>query len=663
MLLEHKKTLLVLLAGLGLGGAAGYGVKASRVAAVDVMVAEFDSIIEADAVDAGVALARQLPLADSEKCAALAKAMLAKRVKVSIPTDPFSNEPTEEIREEYLPERTWEGLFRRWMMVAPQAAWAFVLEHHSDALPLREAALRQWALIDPAAAVTAAGSDTTDDEKRVILKACVESNPAMGLKFLAEWGMKFDTDEASDPFGPDSSLAEKMLIRLAERSPAAAMEWCLAHVPREMDAVCVGWMRHDVTACMEWMRARPVDEQKNLMSTICEQADVTASSVRYLATLCEPGEHWQWIDEGLLSLARRDEVLAQTLIDELLTNPTDRLVARSEIANVLAESDPRKGLELILPALQQALPLFESQSDIFINNSLPSSIGISDDPFESSYSGLTSVIRAYIELGPAAGVGKTEVLALMGQIHPQYHACLMENIFMELRRTLGPSVDWMDPYTTQMSREQIVELVDNFSYSTADGARQHALSLKPGPLRDAFAERYLAIQLENNVPVASVLESAKELGGDRLDYSYVYEYWIKEQPSAVLQHIAQNPQSSVSEWESVIAAGYKDYGAEIQDTVAALPAGDLRNAAALALTEKATQNSDFVTSIYWATEITTRLERAKQMRSVMQAWQTNDNAIHDASILEGMRSNIESSYLDAQEKALWLERIESEVQR
>ncbi len=664
------KLILVMLSGLVLGSAAGYGRKGLRSnrSTVAEVVPELDvaSFATAGETEAGAALARQLPAADAEKCAALAKEMLAKRVKVNFPNDPFSDDPTWEIREEYLPERAWEGLFKRWMKVAPQSAWEFVLANHNEELPLREAALRQWAMIDPTSAVRAAGEEITDDEKRVMLKACAESHPGIGLNLIAEWGLQFDTFETFDPFLPPESLSlvEKMLMSLAESSPVAAMEWCLAHVPSKVDSVCVGWLRHDASACMQWMQARPVDEQKHLMSTICEQADVTASSVRYLANLCEPGNQWHWIDRGLLSLAQRDDALAQTLIDELLTNPTHRLVARSEIANVIAETDPRKAIEFILPALRQALPLFEKQSDIFTNNSLPSSIGISVDPFESHYSGLTSVIRSYLELGPAAGVGKTEVNDLMEQIHPQYYPSLIEENFNELKAVLGPPVQWIEPYTAKMSREQIASLVADFDYSSSDQARQDALSLKPGPLRDAVAENYIAILLENHVPVVSVRDSAKELGGDSLDYSGIYEYWMKEQPAEVLKHIAQDTQSSVSEWQSVISAGYEMYGAEIQDMVESLPEGDVRNAAAQSLAELAmTRDNDYVSSMYWATEISARVDRSKKMRVVLEAWLADDDAIRDTFMMEGIRSNIENSSLDEHEKSLWLERMESEVPR
>jgi hypothetical protein len=399
------KLILVMLSGLVLGSAAGYVRKGlrSNCSTVAEVVPELDvaSFAKAGETEAGAALARQLPAADAEKCAALAKEMLAKRVKVNFPNDPFSDDPTWEIREEYLPERAWEGLFKRWMKVAPQAAWEFVLANHNEELPLREAALRQWAMIDPTSAVKAAGEEISDGEKRLLLKACVDHNPSIGLNLIAEWGLEFDTDAASDPFLPESSsLVEKMLMRLAERSPVTAMEWCLAHVPGKVDSVCVGWMRHDASDCMEWMQARSLDEQMHLMSTICEQADVTVSSVRYLANLCEPGDQLKWIDKGLYSLAQRDDAIAQTLIDELLTNPTERLVIRSKIASSFAKSDPRKAMEFILPALRTGLPLFENTKDIYRNIELPSSVGFNTDPFIDPFASdnilITDVIGSYI---------------------------------------------------------------------------------------------------------------------------------------------------------------------------------------------------------------------------------------------------------------------------
>jgi hypothetical protein len=158
------------------------------------------------------------------------------------------------------------------------------------------------------------------------------------------------------------------------------------------------------------------------------------------------------------------------------------------------------------------------------------------------------------------------------------------------------------------------------------------------------------------------LDRARELGGEGLNLSGVYDYWMEKEPDVALKHIAEMPQAKVSEWQQVISSGYKTHGAQIQDIVEAMPPSDLRNEAAKSLAEIAmSEDKDIVTSLYWATEITTRLDRAKQMRSVLEIWQTDDKAILDVSVLEGMRRNIESSSLDLQEKALWLERIESEV--
>jgi hypothetical protein len=183
MLRKHGTLILVLLAGLVLGMAVRY---AFRDASVSVLAPEpvFDAqtIAESEVTESMLALARQLPSADAEKCAALAKVMLAKRIKVLVHQDPFAVNPPVEYREAMLPEKAWEGLFKRWIVVAPQAAWAFVLDNHSETIPLREAALRQWSLIDPAASVNAAGKDLNYEEQKIILNGCLESNPAYGLK-------------------------------------------------------------------------------------------------------------------------------------------------------------------------------------------------------------------------------------------------------------------------------------------------------------------------------------------------------------------------------------------------------------------------------------------------------------------------------------------------
>jgi hypothetical protein len=233
----------------------------------------------------------------------------------------------------------------------------------------------------------------------------------------------------------------------------------------------------------------------------------------------------------------------------------------------------------------------------------------------------------------------------------------------EIDAILGPSVVWLQPYTEKLSREQIDELVDGLSFSTPEEARQAVLSLKPGLLRDGIAESYVETLLENDVPVASVLESVRELGGDTLDLGNVYDHWMEIDPVTALKHISQDPNPTENEWRNVIESGYNKLGGEIQDLVEALPPGDMRNTAAQSLSEMASIDNDFVTSMYWATEISARTDRSKIMRGVLEALLADDNARRDDSIIEGIHSNIENSSLDEREKSLWLERVESEVTR
>ena len=97
---------------------------------------------------------------------------------------------------------------------------------------------------------------------------------------------------------------------------------------------------------------------------------------------------------------------------------------------------------------------------------------------------------------------------------------------------------------------------------------------------------------------------------------------------------------------------------------AALPKGELRDSVSAKLADIAMEKqSDYVTSIYWATEIASKKDRANQMRLTIEKWQIDREAWQNETLIENLRTNIEHAPLTAAEKALWLERIESEVLR
>lgn len=662
MLVGSSKTILTIFIGLSLGGAAGYLSKPSKAspplphtAAVPFDEAHF---VKADIVESGLSLARQLPSADAAKCAALAKTMLAKRITYSQPSDPFAKNPLDETVEVPLPERVWEGLFKRWMQVAPQAAWEFVLAHHSDELPLREAALRQWALLDPAAAVAAAGKEIPASEQRVILYACKESDPARGLALMLEWGMDL-SKELDDPFVDGDPLLAKLLTELAKRSPSSALEWCQTHSPEGVSYVCIGWNRNDPAACLEWIKSRPQEQQEEIMEQVCKQPDVSSLSLRHFASLCKTGDVRETILTGLQNIAARDETLSQALIDELLPNPTDRMSARASIGYILAEVDPRKAMQFILPSLREAMPLYETPAQRGF------CCGVVPPAFRSSqvnYDGIGEVWSSYLRLGPEAGIGKEQVLDTFRQIDPQYIPWILRDNFNELKESMGPLGQWLQPLVKGVTREEISDLIDLFYYEKSEEALQDAKSLSPGYLRDRFIEKYGIALLDNEIPVAEVMDRVKALGDNQADLGELYAFWMDNDPVAAMKYFADYPAQTSTAWESVIDDGYKDHAEQIQAMAEALPPGALRDDVADALAETSLrENSDYITAMYWATEITSREQRTTQIRSMLGKLQSDRSAAANEETIAGIIRYIENSSLSDEEKSRWLDRIENEV--
>lgn len=657
MLREHKKTILILCSGLLLGGLAGHFRAKMRFnqAAGEAEPAVFheQTFAQASSIDSAIMLAQQLPLADAQKCAALAQAMLTKRVRLLVMQDPFADDPEAKYEEKPLPPHVWEGLFKRWFQVAPQAAWAFALANHRDDLPLREAALHQWALLDPLAAVKAAGDAITKEERQVILNACIANHPATGLQLLLEWGVE-NVETEGNPFACHESYTRDLLSKLAEKSPQEALEWCKAHHPKQLDAVCAGWARHDLEACLGWIATQEIAEQKDLLASLCEEADVSVKTVRVLASLCEPAEVLDWVGDAFDQIVKRDEAMAQALVEELLPNPTDRMRVRCSMASKLADADPRKAMELLLPSLRMALPLYQNPL---------SDDGPSKDKLH--YYAVALIFEKYLELGPVAGVGKAEALALLKEFHPQYHSLLIGENRNVLRKLLGPPSEWAFPFLRDLPRDEMSETVEKlFGYASADMAWRDMKSLAPGTLRDVMSEYCLALMIDHDAPVDVLLAAALEHGGTQLDLSRVYESWMSSAPDEALRHLQTNPDAKASEWEAVIVTGYKTHAEEIQNAVLRMPAGALRQAAVAKLAYSASyRGGDVISAVYWATEITDPLKRHKQMRVIWEHWQDDEDLRNDPETLDAVRQNVERSTLDAQEKSLWLERLESEVPR
>lgn len=611
-----------------------------------------------EGINAAVNLARQLPDADAAKCAALAQSMLGQRIMVAVDQDPFTEEKAPvQYEESRLPLPIWAGLMKRWMQVDPQAAWDFAQKHHHEELPLRSVALRQWAMIDPLAAVKAAGPPISPDEQNEILEACCTSNQLVGLNLILEWNAnRVAGDESSQESRRFAGNMSQLLRSLAESSPTAALQWCQSHEPDFLEDVCFGWMKRSPSACITWMAELPIDEQVSILDSIAEEGIASEKVLRRLAEICVPEDFPSHLRYNLSHLAKQDVHKAQTLIDELIKSPADRIEIRTEVAGELNDADPRKAMEFVMPSLREGLPIYEYP------NNPPIQMRGGAGYRGLDYGEIVYIFGSYLELATAGVVHQTDVQKLLHEIHPQFYSLIMTDSFDKLSQNLGDPVEWLPPFAEKMSREDVRDLVeyidsDAFAY---DVAQIEALS--PGSFRDALAERAFALMLSQDVPVTEVIAKAEEWSGD-LQWSGIYELWLDEAPTEVLQHLISRPQANEDEWDTVIHRLYADHGDAVENAVVAMPAGALRDAAVNSLSFIACyKGNDVVTAMYWATEIHQRMERQSRMQDLWGNWQDSASS-SDPQIIQGVRQNIEHSSMDARDKALWLERLESEVLR
>lgn len=609
-------------------------------------------------IDAVRMIALQLPEADAQKCAAIAQAMLSKRVRVAVRGDFDADSSTVRYEERPLSSHAWEGLFKRWMQVAPQAAWAFVEKHQSDELPLRIAALKQWALLDPLAAVKAAGESISSEEKWAILAACLEERPLIGLQHCVEWGVTITPSHINNPSAyTGSDLLRELLQKLAEQSPREALDFCQAHYPPLVGEVCAGWMRKDAAACLRWIGGQPVKAQREMLITLTVQPDVSADAVRRFVALREPGEDCDAFEPGLSSIARRNVPLAQSLIDELFPNPIDRILLREQVVAAFAYTDPRKALDFLMPSLRESWPLY-------LGPQLPRKMAPGHDYDEGpNYGEASEYFEEFLSLGPQAGVTKEEVLRLLGDIHPQHRRWIIDSNGDSIAKHLGRPAEWMPQLCEGIPRDEVSDLVYGLDVSSSREMAEEMQATPAGAVRDAMAEYALEMMLDEDQPVEMVVERAKEWGGD-VNWYMIYDAWLEKSPEQVLDHLMGRHDARASEWQKVIYGTYSTRADVLERAVERMPQGELRESAVDSLSGAAlSRNNDVVTAIYWATEIRNRDQRKRVMQTLWQNWQSEESSARDPKIIEGVRQNIENSPLDAAEKRRWLERLEREVLR
>ncbi len=663
MRFQSQRWIVLALVGFLLGAGAGAwknrrGPQKETVMASSAAL-EKTQFAHAQGADAALLLARHLPLADAEKCAALAQEMLAKRVRVLVMEDPF-DEKAKQYEEQYLPVHVWEGLFKRWMQVAPQAAWAFVEKHHSEELPLRAAALRQWALIDALAAVQAAGQEISKLEKKLILHSCIESGPLMGLHLLQQWKL---IDSVRDGVMDDDDLSAtqeilgSLLQRLAETSPELALEWCQSHAPKNVRDVCVGWMKLDASACYAWINDLPHEEQRSIYQLLADQPDVSVETVSRFVAMRDSADECDLFEPGLSAIARRDASLAQRLIGELFSNPMERIVLREQIAKATLSKDPRKAMDFIMPSLREPLP-------INIGPPLPQKTAPGHDYDRGpAYGQSADFFEEYLLLGENGGATKDAVLAWLKEIHPQHRSWMMDSSMNELLKMFGRNPEWLVGIADGIPRGDLDSFVSYLEHPSSAEIVADMKALPAGALRDAMVERALSQMLDEDQPVAAVVEKAKEWGGD-VDWSEIYRVWLEEAPEDALRHLMSKPQARESEWHEVIHRSYTTHSEVLEQAVEQMPQGELRDSAVDAISYAAMdKKADVVTSIYWATEVKNRQDRNRLMQRLWAEWQGQEKTSQDPKVIDGVRQNIENSHLDASEKRRWLNRLESEVSR
>lgn len=657
-----QRGVVLSVAGLLCGGGVGawrHG-KASSSSEASTVVVRWDEKVfqQSTDIDAVRMIAHQLPGADAQQCAALAQAMLSKRVRVAVRGDFDSDSSAVRYEEKPLSSHAWEGLFKRWMQVDAQAAWAFVEKHQSEELPLRIAALKQWALLDPLAAVKAAGEGISAEEKWAILAACREERSQIGLHYCVEWDVAITPSHINNPSAyTGSDLLRELLQKFAEQSPREALDFCQAHYPPLVGEVCAGWMRKDAASCLEWMSGQPVTAQREILETLTAQPDVSADAVRRFVALREPGEDCDAFAPGLASIARRNVPLAQSLIDELFPNPIDRILLREQVVAAFASADPRRALDFLMPSLREPLALY-------LEPQLPQKFTPGHYYDQGpDYGDASQYFYEFLSLGSQAGATKEEVLRLLGDVHPQHRRWMMEGSAENLVKILGRPAEWMPQMCEGVARDEVYELLYDFDFSSAQEMVEEMQATPAGAVRDAMAEYALEMMLDEDQPVEMVVERAKEWGGD-LDWSGIYDTWLEKSPNQVLDHLMSRPDARPFEWEKVIDGTYATHAEVLERAVEQMPQGALRESVVESLSNAAlSRNKDVVTSIYWATEIRNRDQRQRLMRSVWDRWQREEQSARDPKAIDGVRQNIVNSPLDAAEKRRWLERLESEVLR
>jgi hypothetical protein len=461
-----------------------------------------------------------------------------------------------------------------------------------------------------------------------------------------------------------TTILEKLLQKFAEKSPDQAVEWCIEFAPEKQMSVYLGWSIGDLAGCLAAVKSLSVEDQRSILQGICGEPHVTMECIRMLTSVSEPDQVVENIAYGLSSLIQRDESTVQNFIEEQFANPTDRVVLRALMAFIMMQTNPRKAMDIVMPSLREPLPVFAPPYSGF-HNSLPT---LFTYPFEHysnpDFVRVAEVFNAYLVLGPVGGVDQHEIKRLIGEIHPQYVGWLLQANGQALCKSLGSPADWLEPFMKHLNEEDVSYIVEEYRYENAEAIRQDVQKLNSGLLRDTIIEQYISQLMDEGVSASEALARVNELGNDQANMTTLYDEWIKSEPLAALEYFADDPHQTIDEWESVIDGGYKNHGEKIQSLSQSLPPGELRDGVVGEIARQELEKTkDFVSSVYWATEISAREARAKKIRTIFEVLQTDRDSVSNHDIVEGIRKNIQHSTLDAREKSRWIEQLESEVLR
>ena len=547
--------------------------------------------------------------------------------------------------------RAWSAIFGCWMRLAPAAAWGFARRQAEPVgdMNLTLIALQQWAALDPQEARRVLDAPDAS-QYSALIRGALQHDVEGGFRLLDEaLGTGVDVEEGA--------LGGTCFVELARVDPPAAVAWTeRLNLPGMLLHVLLGWVERSPAEAREWLEQRL--DGADILTGSVGLASISRDAYRpelmnAFMSLIPPGKHKNdLVQEVLEVLAGGEPDFALKEALRLLAYPSARAEVIGAIASVMAKHDFSKALE-ILSLVEPPAP-----GTTRLENAADSewlAAGPCPYPNRGAQEIKLELLERLIE------VDKDDALRQMEKLTAEELGLMQgEGIREWAKRDPEEAATWLARKLGHHG--ELTSVICWFMNMEMHGEplRELVSSLPHGTVRTALAIA-AADDIFTSDPAAA-LQFARESATSTEVADRVYQSWIARDPKDALARMAADPDASPAAWQNAVDNTFGKFPAETTAAMAALPPGNARDAAVLAMVKKSTAASDPLPLVTWALSIDEENSRENALEAVFTRIGLDLRLAGDAATAAALREALRHcEHLVDSERNRWLERLNREV--